>query len=216
MRTLKKLGPEFIKELDQAWKGEHDERARKKLQVIKLVAQRELTAKQIGEAVGVCRASVFEYIKRFAEGGVAELLAVSYERENRGSVDAATLEAMQWEFYEGNFVRAKDAQGWLAARKITLALSGVYYWLGKAGGVLKVPRKTHVDKDAAAAGEFKRTLARKLLKLAKPHRKLYKRVRVWAADEHRYGLLPVARRCWGLRGERVYAPYRRRYEWGCF
>jgi len=216
MRRLQKFGEELIEELEQAWECEHDERERKKLQVIRLVAQHELTAKQIGEAVGVCRASVFEYIKKFTEGGVAGLLAVDYEREGRGSVDAETLEAMQWELYEGNFVRAKDAQRWLAARKIRLALTTVYYWLGKAGGVLKVPRKTHVSKDAAAAEEFRRTLAKKLLKLAKPHRRHYKRVRVWAADEHRYGLLPVTRRCWGLRGERVYAPYRTRYEWGYF
>ena len=182
MRRLQKFGEELIEELEQAWECEHDERERKKLQVIRLVAQHELTAKQIGEAVGVCRASVFEYIKKFTEGGVAGLLAVDYEREGRGSVDAETLEAMQWELYEGNFVRAKDAQRWLAARKIRLALTTVYYWLGKAGGVLKVPRKTHVSKDAAAAEEFRRTLARKLLKLAKPHRRHYKRVRIWAAD----------------------------------
>ena len=34
------------------------------------------------------------------------------------------------------------------------------------------------------------------------------------ADEHRYGLLPVVRRFWGIPGERVVAPYTTKYKWG--
>jgi hypothetical protein len=41
-----------------------------------------------------------------------------------------------------------------------------------------------------------------------------KPVRVWAIDEHRYGLISHQRRCWGLRRVRPHAPYRTRYEWG--
>jgi uncharacterized ParB-like nuclease family protein len=48
----------------------------------------------------------------------------------------------------------------------TLALSSVYSLLGKVGGVLKVPRKTHAKKDAAAAESFKATLAEKLAALS--------------------------------------------------
>jgi hypothetical protein len=32
-------------------------------------------------------------------------------------------------------------------------------------------------------------------------------VRIWVADEHRYGLIPVVRKCWTLPGERPTAPY---------
>ena len=42
---------------------------------------------------------------------------------------------------------------------IEMRLSGVYYHLGKAGGVLKVPRKTHAEKDAAKAEAFQVDLA---------------------------------------------------------
>ena len=38
-------------------------------------------------------------------------------------------------------------------------------------------------------------------------------VAVWAADEHRLGLVPVARRVWAPRGQRPAALARRRYEW---
>lgn len=36
------------------------------------------------------------------------------------------------------------------------------------------------------------------------------------ADEHRYGLMPVGRKCWTLRGVRHTAPYQTKYERGRF
>jgi len=39
-------------------------------------------------------------------------------------------------------------------------------------------------------------------------------VRVWVADEHRFGLISVVRRCWSLRGVRAKAPYHTKYQWG--
>ena len=39
-------------------------------------------------------------------------------------------------------------------------------------------------------------------------------MRLWVADEHRYGLIPGVRRCWTLCGLRPTAPYPTRYEWG--
>jgi hypothetical protein len=118
--------------------------------------------------------------------------------------------ALREQLRQGRFKRAREAQKWLAGRAARLALSTVYYWLGKAGGVLKVPRKTHAKKDVAKARAFRKKLPERLVALAGGH----KRVRVWVADEHRYGLLPVIRRCWGLRGVRVHAPYATRHQWG--
>ena len=39
-------------------------------------------------------------------------------------------------------------------------------------------------------------------------------MRVWVADEHRFGLISVVRRCWSLRGVRAKAPYHTKYQWG--
>ena len=76
---------------------------------------------------------------------------------------------------------------------------------------MKVPRKTHAQKDAAAAEEFQRTLCERLASLNVAGGR---RVRLWVADEHRYGLIPVVRKCWTLRGVRPMVPYRTKYEWG--
>jgi putative transposase len=112
----------------------------------------------------------------------------------------------------GRWKRAKEIQQWLAQRhQKKLGLTGVYYWLGKLGAVLKVPRKAHAQKDAAASAEFQRTLCERLKSLSVAGGRP---VRLWVADEHRYGLIPVVRRCWSLRGVRPVAPYQTRYEWG--
>jgi hypothetical protein len=38
-------------------------------------------------------------------------------------------------------------------------------------------------------------------------------VRVWVEDEHRYGLISTARRCWTLPGCRPVTPYQTKYQW---
>ena len=46
-----------------------------------------------------------------------------------------------------------------------LKLSGVYYWRGKLGGVLQVPRQAHAQQDAAEAALFQQQLADQLKRL---------------------------------------------------
>ena len=92
-----------------------------------------------------------------------------------------------------------------------VALPTVYKYLGKCEARLKVPRPSHAKKDAAAAETFKSKLAAELHKL---EIETDRRVRIWVADEMRYGLQPVTRRVWSLRGTRVVVPVEPRYEWG--
>ncbi|MDR0352463.1 MAG: helix-turn-helix domain-containing protein, partial [Opitutaceae bacterium] len=90
MRTLPRFGPERMKELERAWRRAHDERGRKRLQVLRLVAQHKLTAGEIAQAAGVGRWTVFNYVRKFQEGGVEKLLATGYaQRPARGRLDAA-------------------------------------------------------------------------------------------------------------------------------
>jgi transposase len=176
-------------ELERAWRQPHDERSRRRLQVLRLVAQHQLNAVQIAGAVGCGRRSVFRYIGRFMAGGVDALLERHYEKNGRPArLDAAGAEQLRGKLEKGGFKWAKEAQGWLAGRGVKLALPTVCYWLKKAGGVLKVPRKTHAKKDAAKAAVFRENLAGELARLAGGHDGP---VRLWVADEHRHGLLPV-------------------------
>ena len=81
----------------------------------------------------------------------------------------------------------------------------------KSRGVLKGPRRTYIRKVSAACLAFGTTLARPLWQLGLP---AGTRVRVWAVDEHRYGLISHFRRCRGLRRVRPHVPCRTRCEWG--
>ena len=211
-RRLPELGEQRLSELKEAWKSERRDWARQRLRVMRLVARHEHSAQEIADIMGVSRGTVFNYLRVFEEKGVEGLLQRDYGIGRPGLIGGRLQRELVEKLRCGAFVRAKDAQRWLRERTgRTLSLSALYYHLGKVGGVLRVPRKTHMRKDEAQVAAFKREAAERLLALIEdPHRP----VRLWVADEHRYGLLPVIRRCWGLRSVRVHAPYATKYQWG--
>jgi len=183
-----------------------------RLLAMRLAASGQLTADQIAEHVGISRRQFFNWVSALKEGGVEGLLAREHGGGAAPQVQGKVLEEFQAGLKVGQWKRAKEIQQWLQSQhQVKLGLKGVYYWLGKLGGVLKVPRKSHAKKDAAKVAEFQQELCGKLKNLnvagGKP-------VRLWVVDEHRYGLIPVVRKCWTLRGERPTAPYQTKYEWG--
>jgi transposase len=188
-------------------------KSQQRLLAARLAASGQMTAAQIAEQLGISRRRFFDWLNALKAGGLAGLL----ERQHGGGaapqVHGDARKELLAGLQSGRWKRAKEIQHWLRERHaIRLKLPGVYYWLGKLGGVLKVPRKTHAQKDAAAAEAFQQTLGAQLANLnvagGRP-------VRLWVADEHRYGLIPVVRKCWTLRGVRPTVPYRTKYEWGC-
>jgi len=211
MRTLPILGSAALGQLQAAWEQKQPAWARTRLQVLRLVAQHQLTAQHIAEAVGLSRASVFNYVAAFQTGGVAGLLRRGYRGGRVPTITAPLQAELVAGLETGRWRRGADVQRWLAGRTgRQLALNTIYYWLGKVGGVLKVPRKAHTKQDPARVAEFRATLAQKLGAVSAGA----ERVRLWVADEHRYGLLPVIRRVWARRGVRVLAPYATKYQWG--
>ena len=189
-----------------------DTKHQQRLLAARMAASGEFTAAQIAEQIDISRRRFFDWMNALKAGGVERLL----ERQHGGGagprVRGSALAELQAGLAQGRWKRAKEIQHWLRERHaVKLQLTGVYYWLGKLGGVLKVPRKTHARKDAAQATEFQRTLCERLRNLNVAGGR---RVRLWVADEHRYGLIPVVRKCWTLRGLRPCVPYQTRYEWG--
>jgi transposase len=183
-----------------------------RLQAMRMAAQGQWTLRQIADAVGAGRSSVAGWLKIVREQGVDALLQRKEGQGAPGRVKGKVQAAIMAGLREGRWRRARDLQRWLEKEHgIQMGLGGVYYYLGKVGGVLKVPRKTHAKKDAAKGEHFKQTLAEQLqslpLESGRP-------VRVWMADEHRFGLISVVRRCWSLRGVRTTAPYQTKYQWG--
>jgi len=200
-----KIAAALARPLAKAWQ-------RQRLQAMHMAAQGKWTLQQIGDAVGAGRSTVAVWLKLVRTQGFAALLRWKEGQGAPGKLSAQIQAAVQAGLATGRWRRARDLQLWLQKEHgIEMGLSGVYYYLGKAGGVLKVPRKTHAKKDAAQAELFKADLAKRLHALPL---EAGRAVRVWVADEHRYGLISVLRRCWGLRGARVTAPYQTKYVWG--
>ena len=213
MRTLPKLGRDIVEQIEEAWGKPQPDWARKRLLVVRLIAQHEHTVAQIMKIAGVCRQTVFTYRDRVVEGGVKALL----HRDWNGARKPLVRGPLAQEFIEklggGEFRQARDAQEWIKKRtRRQLTESGVRKIIRRLGGKLRVPRKSHVKKDAKAAEAFRSTLAERIGAVIDPTND--KPVRIWVMDEHRYGLLPVIRRVWGLKGVRVHAPYKTTYKWG--
>jgi transposase len=204
--------PDLAKAVGAALAQCQDVKDHQRLLAMRMAASGQFTAGQIAEQVGISRRQFFNWAKALKAGGVEQLLQREHGGGSKPQVKGKTLEELVAGLKAGRWKRAKEIQRWLGHKhQIHLGLPGVFYWLGKLGGVLKVPRKTHAKKDAVQASEFQQQLCAKLrsLNIASG-----KKVRIWVLDEHRYGLISVVRKCWTLRGERPTAPYQTKYQWG--
>lgn len=207
------MGEAIVKQIEEAWRQPQEDWARKRLLVVRLIAQHELTVAKIMQIAGVSRQTVFTYRDKVEAEGVCGLLKRDWAGARVPTVRGVVAEEFMQRLETGQFRQAKEAQAWIKKRtRKALSVSGVRKILHRLGGKLKVPRKSHTKKDPAKANAFKAELPARLDQIvgfapAQP-------VRLWVLDEHRYGLLPVIRRVWGRKGVRVHAPYETRYKWG--
>lgn len=171
------------------------------------------TLKMLSKRFSRSHTTIHDWICRFREGGVAKLL-----EKNKGNGPASKLtpemeEAMRTELAKGKWRTARDAWNWLSDHYDVSELkeSVIYKYLGKCEGRLKATRPCNPKKDAAQEAAFRVELADKMGDLdIDPE----KNVRLWVYDEMRYGLHPLTRKMWCLRGVRAIAPSRRRYQNG--
>jgi transposase len=115
-QKLPELGSVKAVELATVWREHTEALERQRLLVIKLMAQHELSAAQIAEAMGVGRSTLFRYLDKFIAGGIVGLLT----REHKGGY-VPTLQGHEREEFlkqlrQGRFRRAKEAQAWIKER----------------------------------------------------------------------------------------------------
>ena len=147
MRVLPKLGQEIVGQIEEAWKLPQEDWARKRLLVVRLIAQHEHTVAEIMKIASVCRQTVFTYRDKVLDGGGEGVAQARLEWSSQTSRAWSGGEEFLERLGEGKFRQARDAQTWIKKRtRKTLSESGVRKTIRGLGGKLKVPRKSHVKK----------------------------------------------------------------------
>lgn len=185
---------------------------KERLLALKLLLEGELDIAAVAHLVGRHRNSINDWIRLFRNGGIEALLTRGEGSGRKGKMTAEASVELTEKLKAGEFRTAGQAEAWLKEKHgIEFGTNSIYYQLGKLGGRLKVARPSHLKKDEEAASAFKVTLVEKMKGLELP---AGCKVKLWVYDEMRYGLHPLVRRVWSLKGVRVVTPVERRFEWG--
>lgn len=200
-------------ELRAALKTTTEVRLRDRIHAVQLATTGCHTHEEIASLIGRARSGIQQWINHYQAGGLARLLARKKPPGKASPIAGAEVQAqLRAGLLKGQWRTAGQMAAWLAATHgIKRAAQSMYYWLGKVGGTLQVPRPAHDKGDPAQRAEFREHLVEKLVGLDVP---AGRRVKVWVADECRIGLHTFTRRCWGLRGHRVVVPRQHVYQWG--
>jgi len=211
-RTKLGISPAVLIELKERLRTTTDLRAKERLQVVLWSMQGRHTLEDLARLAGRARSTIQIWLDHFEAGGMARVL----ERESPpGQSSPIGQPKVQKELIaglkSGRWRTAGQVAAWLKeAHGIERAAKSIYRWLGKANGALRVPRPAHVLQNPPASAAFRAELEQRLEQLALPKDKP---VKIWVADESRFGLHTQSRRCWALRGQRVVIPQQQRYEW---
>jgi putative transposase len=189
-----------------------DPRDKERLQVVFWATSGQHSLEELARLAGRARSTIQIWLDHFAAGGLAKLLERESPPGPTSPVAAPKVQAqLQAGLKAGHWRTAGQVAAWLQeAHGIKRATKSLYYWLGKVGGALRVPRPCHVKQDPAASAAFRAELETNLEKLHLPKDRA---VKIWVADESRFGLHTQSRRCWALRGQRVVLAREQRYEW---
>lgn len=185
---------------------------KERLQSIKLGLENKLTNKEIAQTLGRHVDSINNWFNLFREGGIQKLLSKDKGNGPEMLLNEEQMNALKQGLQEGRWRTGPQAYRWLSETYgISFHPNSIYKYLKKLGGRLKVARPSHKKKNLNKVAEFKEQLTQKMIDLRLDPKRP---VRLWVYDEMRYGLAPVTRRMWTLRGHEIIAPVHHRYEYG--
>lgn len=213
-RKLKLNLPAVAAIIDRRHAREPEGWRKTRLLAVKLAARGESTSAQIAELCGIARGHLFVWLSLVREQGLDALLVRRKPGPQKGTcrgVKVQVLAELKAKLAAHEFANAEQARRWLQkAHRIDRPYASVWNWLKKFGGVLRVPRPSHSQKNPAAAESFKAELGTRLAALGL---EAGSTVRVWVMDEARFGLHTELRRVWTLRGLRPVVPRQIKYQW---
>jgi transposase len=188
-----------------------DAKEKERLRAVMLAATGTHTHLEIAAKIGRALSTVQDWLARLDEGGIEGLLGDKPKSGRPSALKKASLQqAITEGLREGRWLTAGQLADWLHKKhKVNCKPQRLYYWLGKLDGKRKVPRPVHTQKNPEETKAFQEHLYDRLCELGLPKERP---VRVWVADEGRYGLHSFTRRCWALRGVRVVKRAQKKYQ----
>lgn len=195
----------LLKKKNPGWK-------QTRLMALKMSFSPENTIELIAESTGVSARSIDRWLAAYRDGGLDAVLERGTDRNHRPrKADDEVLDYLD---------RGLQAKRWNTLVQATAELEEhfsrrfdyktVWTWAKKCAGVLRVPRPVHEKRDPAKAEAFKRRFLGILSSVPVSGRQP---VKVWFADESRYGLLPNLRRVWTKKGQRPHKRWKSEYKW---
>lgn len=191
--------------------------ARERLLAVKHGLEGKLSLGEVARLIGRSQKTVQTWFDLYREGGIDRLCAGSPgKRGRRPALDDKAERELRKKLARGSFRTASQAAEWVERQfHVKRSTSTLRRWMGKLGAGLKVVRPRHPGSDEGEREAFKLQLARKIHEAVMTKNPLLKGrpLRVWVADEGRFGLKPCHRRAWVSRGVRAHRDSSRRYEW---
>lgn len=201
-----------VKQLDQQIRRSKDVRQRERLSALKMASSGQYTLQMIAEAVGRARSVIQQWLAKFDEGGIEAMLDRKKPNGRKTPLQKHMHEQIEKHLQQGSWRSANEMQRWLEDKhQIKMGLGGCYYWLGKHGGHLKVPRPVHREQKPGSIEAFKTSVWKQ--KLDELNIAKGEEVEFWVMDESRFGLHSIVRRCWGAKGVRIIKPFQQKFEW---
>jgi transposase len=200
-RTKLSMSQQEMAQVKQGIRSATDARDKERLQVVLWATSGQHSLQALAELAGRARSTIQIWLDDFTEGGLTKLLEREAPPGKPSPVAEPKIqEQLQAGLKAGHWRTAGQVAAWLKeAHGIERAAKSLYYWLGKVGGALRVPRPSHVKQDPAATAAFRAELEANLEKLGLAKDRP---VKIWVADEARFGLHTQSRRCWADRRQR--------------
>ena len=211
---LKLRLPEVAASIDERYAREPDGWRKRRLLAVKLAAHGAMTSAQIADLCGIARGHLFVWLRVVREQGLDALLGRGKPGPKEGvcrGIKAEVIAELKAKLEANEFATAEQARRWLKkTHRVDRPYASVWNWLKKFGGVLRVPRPSHSQKEPGAEAAFQEALGEKLEALGL---EAGSKVKVWVMDEARFGLHTELRRLWTLRGKRPVVTRQIKYQW---
>lgn len=129
-----------------------DPRDKERLQVVNWATSGQHPLAGLAGLAGRARSTIQAWLDAFTDGGVAQLLERQAPPGKPSPVAETEVQAqLQAGLQAGQWRTAGQVAAWLQEKHgIERATKSLYYWLGKVGGALRVPRPCHVKQNPAA------------------------------------------------------------------